>query len=93
MLSDDKISHMTHVLLAALLEKDTVDIIEEEGQVRHSIRRAINEQLRIGKDIDDAARNKIDSLSRRLVEGSPEWETLYQKYFDEEEIKRGFRVG
>ncbi|KKK77199.1 hypothetical protein LCGC14_2856040, partial [marine sediment metagenome] len=37
-LSDDKISHMTHVLLRELLAKDTIDIIEEEGTVRHAIR-------------------------------------------------------
>ena len=91
-LSDDKISHMTHVLLRELLAKDTIDIIEEEGTVRHAIRRAINEQLQIGQDIDDAARAKIESLSRHVPEGSPEWDTLYYQYFEEEEIKRGFNV-
>ncbi len=89
-LSDDKISHMTHVLLRELLAKDTIDIIEEEGTVRHAIRRAINEQLQIGQDIDDAARAKIESLSRHVPEGSPEWDTLYHQYFETEEIRHGF---
>ncbi len=90
MLSDDKVTHMSHVLLRELLAKDTIDIIEEEGTVRHAIRRAIFEQLKIGQDIDDAVRAKIESLSRHVPEGSPEWDTLYQQYFDSEEIKRGF---
>ena len=90
MLSDDKVTHMSHVLLRELLAKDTIDIIEEEGSVRHSIRRAIFEQLKIGQDIDDAVRAKIESLSRHVPEGSPEWDTLYQQYFESEEIKRGF---
>ncbi|MCK4910009.1 MAG: DUF507 family protein [Thermodesulfovibrionales bacterium] len=90
MLSDDKVTHMSHVLLRELLAKDTIDIIEEEGTVRHAIRRAIFEQLQIGQDIDDAARAKIESLSRHVPEGSPEWDVLYQQYFDSEEIKRGF---
>ena len=89
-LSDDKISHMTHVLLRELLAKDTIDIIEEEGTVRHAIRRAINEQLQIGQDIEDAVSAKIESLSRHVPEGSPEWDVLYQQYFDSEELKRGF---
>ncbi len=91
-LSDDKISHMTHVLLKGLLDKDTIDIIEEEGTVRHAIRRAINEQLQIGQDIEDSVTAKIRSLSRHVPEGSPEWDTLYQQYFDEEEVKHGFNV-
>ena len=90
MLSDDKVTHMSHVLLRELLAKDTIDIIEEEGPVRHAIRRAIFEQLKIGQDIDDAVRAKIESLSRHVPEGSPEWDVLYQQYFDAEELKRGF---
>jgi hypothetical protein len=91
MLSDDKATHMSHVLLKELMDKDIIDIIEEEGTVRHAIRRAIFEQLKIGKEIDEAVRAKIDSLARRVAEGSPEWETLYQKYFEEEEVRRGFK--
>jgi len=90
MLSDDKVTHMSHVLLRELLAKDTIDIIEEEGTVRHAIRRAIFEQMQIGQDMDDAVRAKIESLSRHVPEGSPEWDTLYQQYFDAEEIKHGF---
>ena len=91
MLSDDKVTHMSHVILKKLLDKDVVDIIEEEGTVRHAIRRAINLQLRTGQQMEEAVRNKIESLSRHVAEGSPEWETLYSKYLREEERKRGIK--
>ena len=90
MLSDDKVTHMSHVLLKELMDTDVIDIIEEEGTVRHAIRRAITDQLRVGEDMENAVRNKIESLSRNVAEGSPEWETLYQKYFEEEQNRRGF---
>lgn len=89
MLSDDKVMHMSHVILKSLMDRDVIDIIEEEGAVRHAIRRSINAQLKIGMEIDESVRKKLASLSRGVVEGSPEWETLYQKYFAEEEVKRG----
>jgi len=89
MLSEDKMTHMSHVLLKSLLDRDIIDVTEEEGTVRHAIRRAINEQVKLGVEMDEAARKKIESLARSVHEGSPEWETLYLKYLDEEQIKRG----
>jgi hypothetical protein len=89
MLSDDKITHLTHVLLKALLDKDLIDITEDEGDVRKFIKRAVQTQLSIGQEMEETVKRKIQSLSRNVAEGSPEWETLYQKYFREEEVKRG----
>lgn len=93
MLSDDKVTHMSHVILKKLLDTDFIDIIEEEGTVRHAIRRAINLQLKEGRQMDEAVRHKIESLSRHVAEGSPEWETLYDKYLREEEVRHGIKQG
>lgn len=89
MLSEDKISHLSHVLLKGLLERGFVSATEEEGKIRAEIKRAIVSELKIGEDIDAAARKKIQSFSKKVVEGSPEWEILYKKFFREEEVKRG----
>ena len=90
-LSDDKVTHMSHVILKELMDRDVIDIIEEEGTVRHAIRRGINLQLREGRLMDEAVHRKIESLSRHVSEGSPEWDTLYEKYHREEETKRGIK--
>lgn len=89
MLSHDKITHLTHVLLKGLLDKDIIDVTEDEGTVRRAIKRAITSQIKIGEAMDEAVRKKIQSMSREVVEGSPEWDVLYEKYFREEETKRG----
>lgn len=89
MLSDDKITHLSHMLLKGLLDKDLIDITEEEGTVRKAIKRAVQTQLSIGQEMEETVKRKIQSLSRNVAEGSPEWETLYQKYLKEEEVKRG----
>lgn len=88
-LSDDKITHMTHVILKGLLDKGLIDVTEEEGAVRRAMKRAIVAELRVGEEMDETARRKIESLSKHVAEGSPEWEVLYRKYFREEEIKKG----
>ena len=89
MLSDEKITHMSHVLLKELKKRGLVAVKEDEGKIRRQIQRSIVEELKIGEEIDEAARRKIRSYSKRIVEGSPEWEVLYRKFFKEEEGKRG----
>jgi hypothetical protein len=89
MLSEDKVSHISHVLLKGLLERDLVSIAEEEGKIRAEIKRTIVSEMKIGEDMDNAVRKKIQSYAKKVVEGSPEWDILYRKFFREEEIRRG----
>jgi len=89
MLTEDKISHLSHVLLKGLLEKEIIEAIEDEGKIRAEIKRTIIAELKIGEEIDAFVRKKLFSFSKKIAEGSPEWDVLYKKYFREEEIKRG----
>ncbi|MCC6346535.1 MAG: DUF507 family protein [Nitrospirales bacterium] len=91
MLSDDKITHMTHMLLKGLLEKGLITLKEDDSLLRREIKRTISSEVKAGEDIDDAVRKKLQSYSKKLVEGSPEWEVLYKKFFEEEDAKRGRR--
>jgi hypothetical protein len=93
MLSEDKISHLTHVLLKKLMDDDLVDLTEDEGDVRREIKRTIVAELRVGEEIDEIVRKKLLSYTKKLIEGSPEWEIMYRKIFREEEIKRGRASG
>ncbi|MBM4128502.1 MAG: DUF507 family protein [Nitrospira sp.] len=89
MLSEEKITHLSHVLLKGLIEKDLIEVLEEEGKIRAEIKRTIIAELKVGEDIDMTVRKKLQSFSKKLVEGSPEWEVLYKKFFREEEVRRG----
>ncbi|GBE00284.1 hypothetical protein BMS3Abin07_02335 [bacterium BMS3Abin07] len=88
-LSDDKISHMSHILFKGLIERDAIEPKEEEGKIRHEIRRVIEDELKVGEDMDETVRRKLQSFSRKIIEGSPEWEVLYRKFYTEEEVRRG----
>jgi hypothetical protein len=91
MLSNDKITHMTHVVLKGLMDKGLITLKEDDSLLRREIKRTIINELKIGEDIDEAVRRKLQSFSKKLVEGSPEWEVLYKKYYEEDEVKRGRR--
>jgi len=88
-LSDEKISHLSHVLFKGLMDKELLGLQDEEGKIRREIKRSIVSFLKISEDIDTAVRKKLQSFSRKLVEGSSEWEVLYKKFYKEEASKKG----
>jgi hypothetical protein len=89
MLSEDKISHLSHVLLRGLIKRNLIEPIDEEGKIRAEIKRTIISELKIGEEINAVVRKKLLSFSKKIAEGSPEWEVLYRKFFREEERKKG----
>lgn len=93
MLSDDKVSHLSHVLLKGLKERKLIELNEEEGKIHAEIKRTVVSELKVGEEIDSLVRKKLESFSKKMVEGSPEWEIMHKKFFREEEIKRGRASG
>ncbi len=89
MLSDDKITHTTHLLLKGLMEKGLITLKEDDGLVRREIKRTITNELKVGEEIDAEVKKKLQSYTKKLIEGSPEWEIMYRKFFEEEDAKKG----
>jgi hypothetical protein len=87
-LSEDRISHISHLVLDALVQDRHVDALQPEERLLREIKRTITAELQFEDEADAAARRTIQSLSRRVPEGSPEWDVLYRKYMDEEMHRR-----
>ena len=89
-LSDDRISHLAHLITDAIWKDDLVDYTDDERALSE-VKRVMTEYLRVEDQADTVARDKIRSLSRHVPEGSREWDVLYRKYFEEELNKKGVR--
>jgi hypothetical protein len=87
-LSEDRISHISHLVLNALVQDRHVNALQAEERLLREIKRTITAELQFEDEADTAARRTIQSLSRRVPEGSPEWDVLYRKYMDEEMRRR-----
>ena len=88
-ISRDKVNKVAHVVSDALAEMDQVDFVEDRNSIRLEIRRLMEELLNLEAKIDQAARQKIESQKRTILEGSQEWDILYRKYYNEEVKKLG----
>ncbi len=87
-LTEDRIYHLSHLILDMLMQNRNVDAIQPEERVLREIKRTITDELKFEDEADAAARRTIQSLSRRVPEGSREWDVLYRKYVEEELNRR-----
>jgi len=88
-LSRDKLNKLAHSVTDALAAMETVKLVEERNAIRLEVRRILEEVLRTEARIDAAARQKIESQKRTILEGTQEWDILYRKYYNEEVKKLG----
>lgn len=87
-LSEERQTHWAHILTDGIWNDDMVDYTDEDLALRIA-KKAIADFVKEDKDVDVKARQKVASLKRNVIEGSPEWDILYKKYYEEERNKRG----
>jgi len=88
MLSDDKVSHLSHVILTAVKKHAGTRFNSPDERVLKEIKRVLGVELAQEQEIDRTVRAKLASYSRGIVEGSAEWDVLYRKTFEEETRKQ-----
>jgi uncharacterized protein len=87
--SRDKVNKLAHAVTDVLAEMGQVEFVEDRNSIRLEVRRLLEELLAQEAKIDAAARRKIESQRRTILEGSQEWDILYRKYYNEEIKKLG----
>jgi len=87
-LSEDRISHLSHLIQDMVIRNRNIDILQAEERILREIKRTFTDELKFEDEADEAARRTIQSLSRRVPEGSREWDVLYRKYVEEEMNRR-----
>jgi len=88
-LSRDKINKLAAITTEALSSLKRIEFLEPYDEVRQGLRGILEELLKAEARIDRDARAKIESQRRIIMEGTPEWDILYRKYYNEEVKKLG----
>ena len=82
-LSSGKINHLTSVILKSLFANERVEIFEDNDGLRSKIKNEIIAELKYEEVIENQVKSKLNSYSRKIQEGSREWEILFGKEFEE----------
>jgi uncharacterized protein len=88
-LSREKLNKLASTTTEMLAGMKNVEFLEGYDDIRQEIRRLLEELLAGEEKLDKAARQKIESQRRIIPEGTPEWNILYHKYYNEEVKKLG----
>ena len=88
-ISRDKLNKLAHVIADTLAETDECEFLEDRNTIRQEARKALEKLLMEEMRIDTAARLKISSQRKIIMEGSQEWDILYRKYYNDEVKKLG----
>ena len=85
----DKLNKLAHVVADTLAEIPECDFLEDRNTIRQEARKILTKLLTDEMKLDGAARQKIASQRKIIVEGSQEWDILYRKYYNDEVKKLG----
>ena len=88
-ISRDKLNKLAHTVADTLADIEEVGFHEDRNTIRQEARKALETILNQEAAIDNAARAKIASQRKIILEGSQEWEILYRKYYNDEVRKLG----
>ena len=82
-ISREKINVLSHQIAERLASIDEIEFIEDRNTIRLAVFDLLMIWLKKEETIDTAARKMVASQSRKIPEGSAEWEILYRKYYEE----------
>ena len=90
-LSHERCVHLSHLFVNALEDEESVEFLRDPNDVRLKMLQILESELLKEDELEESIRRKIASQKREVPEGSPEWDLLFRKYY-EEEIKKVKRV-
>lgn len=88
LLSEDKQTHLAHLILQAVQQTTEGVLRGDVAQALKEIKRVLADTVSVEARIDQQVRARLASYSRRIPEGSAEWDVLYEKTYQEEMRKR-----
>lgn len=87
-LSEDRISHLSRLIMTGIVDSGFVEPAQPPEKVYREIKKSVIAELEAEEELDAAVRRTIQSLSRKVPEGSAEWTVLYRKFMEEEMGRR-----
>ena len=91
-LSRDRVNELSHKIVAGMRKSRDFRIRKDPNDLRLSLVREMTDILQLEDRIDKAARQKVRTQKRDIVEGGEEYDLLHKRYYAEELKKLGINL-
>ena len=81
--SEDRISHLSHEIMGCLWRDDLADVTDESRALAR-VKQSLTAFFLVADEVEEAVRAKL----RNRAQGSRDWDVLYQKFYQEELVRR-----
>ena len=88
-ISRDKINHISSLIVRDFAKRDELDYKVDLNDIRLDITKVMTDILQLDDKADAEARRVMNTYSNAPREGSPEWDIMYNKHFEEYMNKKG----
>ncbi|GAB6065060.1 DUF507 family protein [Aquifex pyrophilus] len=85
----ERLNQIINKIMELIMKDETVEIYEDPPVIRRKIREIVMGALKIEEEIEKEVRKRIRKYSRDILEGSPEWNILWRRIYEDELKKRG----
>ena len=82
-ISREKINHISSLIVRDFAKRDELDYKVDLNDIRLDITRVMTDILQLDDKADAEARRIMNTYINAPRVGSPEWDIMYQKHFDE----------
>jgi len=86
---EDRYSDLAHKIMEILWKNDLVEYSVAENRVKNIIYGAIETYIASFEDVEDTVAEKITHYKRKLIPGSPEYDLVFERLYEEELRKKG----
>lgn len=89
MISEEKMVHIVHLMIDGIYHDDLVDYSNEDEALKEA-KKVCLQWLSAMNSVTEIARKRISTQKAAPMEGTPQWDILFNKYTEEEMKKKGF---
>jgi hypothetical protein len=86
---EERFSNVAHKILDQLWNEEYIDYGVSDTQVKNLIYVSIDKFSKGFEEADEAVREKMKNYKRKLFPGTEEFDLVYEKFYEEELIRRG----
>jgi hypothetical protein len=86
---EDRYSDLAHKIMEVLWKDDLVAYSVAENRVKNIIYGAMEVYIASFEDVEETVAEKITHYKRKLIPGSPEYDLVFERLYEEELRKKG----